>query len=174
LQHFQKVVKVNNHLRGENSPNLVTLVETDIPSKEGSPYSQCCQMVYFQTKNPNLGKIPKRSCNGRCWYFIIIVSVLQPNGIFYGHLVHLVVIWYIFPVLVYFSRFGIFFPFWYIVPRKIWQPRSQPRFTQQKVEQCLPKILKFFFFKKKEVARGGERTRILSISFIFSFSPLYR
>jgi hypothetical protein len=26
----------------------------------------------------------------------------------------------------------------------------------------------------KEVARGGERTRGLSISFIFSFSPLYR
>jgi hypothetical protein len=26
----------------------------------------------------------------------------------------------------------------------------------------------------KEVARGGERTRVLSISFIFSFSPLYR
>jgi hypothetical protein len=27
---------------------------------------------------------------------------------------------------------------------------------------------------KKEVARGGERTRVLLISFIFSFSPLYR
>jgi hypothetical protein len=32
----------------------------------------------------------------------------------------------------------------------------------------------FFFFFFKEVARGGERTRVLSISFIFSFSPLYR
>jgi hypothetical protein len=29
-------------------------------------------------------------------------------------------------------------------------------------------------FLKKEVARGGEQTRVLSISFIFSFSPLYR
>jgi hypothetical protein len=29
-------------------------------------------------------------------------------------------------------------------------------------------------YLKKEVARGGERTRVLSISFIFSFSPLYR
>jgi hypothetical protein len=29
------------------------------------------------------------------------------------------------------------------------------------------------FFLKKEVARGGEQTRVLSISFIFSFSPLY-
>jgi hypothetical protein len=26
----------------------------------------------------------------------------------------------------------------------------------------------------KEVARGGEQTRVLLISFIFSFSPLYR
>jgi hypothetical protein len=29
-------------------------------------------------------------------------------------------------------------------------------------------------FKEKEVAQGGERTRGLLISFIFSFSPLYR
>jgi hypothetical protein len=26
----------------------------------------------------------------------------------------------------------------------------------------------------KEIARGGERTQVLSITFIFSFSPLYR
>jgi hypothetical protein len=38
-----------------------------------------------------------------------------------------------------------------------------------------------FYFKNvlwnsflKEVAQGGERTRVLSIKFIFSFSPLYR
>jgi hypothetical protein len=39
-------------------------------------HEQGCQMVYFQTKNPNLGK---------CW------RVLQWNtyiGIFYGHLVY--------------------------------------------------------------------------------------
>jgi hypothetical protein len=34
------------------------------------------------------------------------------------------------------------------------------------------KVTLLLFFK--EVARGGERTRVLSISFIFSFSPLYR
>jgi hypothetical protein len=69
----------------------------------------------------NLG----RSCNGRCWHFygqmvyilwpfgtfVVILSILRPTGIFYGHLVHFVVIWYI-------------FPFWYIVPRKIWQSCS--------------------------------------------------
>jgi hypothetical protein len=35
----------------------------------------------------------------------------------------------------------------------------------------LAKSLAFFI---KEVARGGEQTWVLSISFIFSFSPLYR
>jgi hypothetical protein len=28
------------------------------------------------------------------------LSVLHPNGILYGHMVHFVVIWYIYPVLV--------------------------------------------------------------------------
>jgi hypothetical protein len=32
--------------------------------------------------------------------FMTILSSLRPNGIFYGHSVHFVVIWYIFPVLV--------------------------------------------------------------------------
>jgi hypothetical protein len=32
----------------------------------------------------------------------------------------------------------------------------------------------FFFFFKKKVARGGEQTQALSISFLFSLSPLYR
>jgi hypothetical protein len=36
------------------------------------------------------------------------------------------------------------------------------------------KSLNCFLFFKKEVAQGGEQTRVLSISFIFSFSPLYR
>jgi hypothetical protein len=35
---------------------------------------------------------------------------LRPFYIFHGHLVYFVAMWYIFP------------PFWYIVPRKIWQP----------------------------------------------------
>jgi hypothetical protein len=33
--------------------------------------------------------------------FSTILSILRPNGIFYGHSVHLVVIWYVFHVLVY-------------------------------------------------------------------------
>jgi hypothetical protein len=42
-------------------------------------------------------------------YFMTIWYILLPIGKFYGHLVHFVVIWYI-------------SPFWYFVPRKIWQP----------------------------------------------------
>jgi hypothetical protein len=56
-------------------------------------------MVYFQTKNPNLG-IFGGPWNGKCWY------ILWQLGILDSHLVHLrpfVVIWYIFP------RFGMFY-----------------------------------------------------------------
>jgi hypothetical protein len=41
------------------------------------------------------------SCNGRRWY------ILWPSGLFYGHC-------------------GMFFLFWYVVPRKIWQPCYEP------------------------------------------------
>jgi hypothetical protein len=54
-------------------------------------------MVYFHTKNPNLGNF-WGSWNGTLW------SVLWPLGIFYGHLVYFIAIWYslwyIIPVLV--------------------------------------------------------------------------
>jgi hypothetical protein len=43
------------------------------------------------------------------WY------TLWTFGILYGHLVHFVVIWYIFTFLVYFLHF------WYVVPRIVWQ-----------------------------------------------------
>jgi hypothetical protein len=33
-------------------------------------------------------------------YFMAVWSILQPFGIFCGHLVYFMVIWYIFPVLV--------------------------------------------------------------------------
>jgi hypothetical protein len=43
------------------------------------------------------------SWNGRCWYLRAILSILRTNDIFYGHLVHFVVIWYIF------TRFGMLY-----------------------------------------------------------------
>jgi hypothetical protein len=50
------------------------------------------------------------SCNRRCWY------ILWPFGQFSGHFVYFMAL-----KLILWS-FGIFSPFWYIVPRKIWQP----------------------------------------------------
>jgi hypothetical protein len=67
-------------------------------------------MARFQTKNRNLGKL----CRIWQWkvlvYFMDIWSLLWPFDVFYGHLVNFMSIWY------------IFFTFWYVVPRKIWQP----------------------------------------------------
>jgi hypothetical protein len=52
-----------------------------------SSLCQGCQMVCFQTKNPDMGKF---------WRALDWKNV----NIFYGHLVHFVFIWYIFLVLV--------------------------------------------------------------------------
>jgi hypothetical protein len=43
---------------------------------------------------------------------------MENVGVFYGRLVYFVVIWSIL------WSFGIFDQFWYVVPRKIWQPRQ--------------------------------------------------
>jgi hypothetical protein len=50
-------------------------------------------MVYFQTKNPNLGKFWSALDRKMLIYF-------RPSGIFYGHLGDFITIWYIFPGLV--------------------------------------------------------------------------
>jgi hypothetical protein len=52
---------------------------------------------------------------------------MKDAGIFFGHLVNFPAIWYIlwhFGIHILLLPFGIFSPFWYIVPRKIWQPRA--------------------------------------------------
>jgi hypothetical protein len=77
---------------------------------------QGCQIVYFQTKNPNLGKFWSVLQWKMLVNFTAFWSLLRPFGIFYAHLVcifcgHFGT----------FSCFGVFFPFWYFVPRKIWQ-----------------------------------------------------
>jgi hypothetical protein len=58
-------------------------------------------MVYFQTKNPDLGKFWKVFQ----WKMLVF---LWPFCLFYGHMVYVMAIWYIL------WSFGIFFPFWYI------------------------------------------------------------
>jgi hypothetical protein len=70
---------------------------------------QGCQMVRFQTKNPNLGKF---------WRALGMKKV----GIFYGHLELITSIWY---MLCPFSNLvanGYISRFWYFKCRKIWQP----------------------------------------------------
>jgi hypothetical protein len=71
-------------------------------SAEGAEIVQIqgCQMAYFETKNPNLGKFWMVLKWKMLVYFIAIWFIIRPFGIFCGHLVYFMVIWYIFPVLV--------------------------------------------------------------------------
>jgi hypothetical protein len=65
---------------------------------------QGCQMVYFQNKNPNLGKFWRALEWKRLLYYLAVWNILQPFRTYFGHLViYLVAIRNIFP------------PFWYIV-----------------------------------------------------------
>jgi hypothetical protein len=60
---------------------------------------QGCQMVYFQTKNPNLGKFLRALDWKMLIYFMAIWNIFRTFGIFYvfyDHLVHFTFIWYIF------------------------------------------------------------------------------
>jgi hypothetical protein len=57
-------------------------------------------MVCCQTKNPNMGKFWRVLDWKMFIYFMAIWNILWRFGIFYVRLVHFVLIWYIFPVLV--------------------------------------------------------------------------
>jgi hypothetical protein len=59
-----------------------------------SQFGHGCQMVYFQTKRPNLGKLWRALDCKMLLYF-------WPFGIFYGHLRYFITIWCIF------SGFGV-------------------------------------------------------------------
>jgi hypothetical protein len=69
---------------------------------DGRP-DQGCQMVCFQTQNPNLGKFLRVLDWKILIYLMAIWNILWRFGIFYGHLVRFVFIWYTF------SRFGIMY-----------------------------------------------------------------
>jgi hypothetical protein len=49
--------------------------------------SQGCQMVCFQTKNPNLGKFWRALEWKMLVYFMVIWDTLRQFGLFYGHLI---------------------------------------------------------------------------------------
>jgi hypothetical protein len=65
-------------------------------------------MLYFQTKNSNLGKNWGTCSNGRGWYILWPFGLF--NGIIYGQILYICCL------------IGIFFPFWLVLPGKIWQP----------------------------------------------------
>jgi hypothetical protein len=71
-------------------------------SSENCPAEQGCQLVYFQTKNPNLGKFWRALEWKISVYFVVISNILRLFGIFYGHLVMLL---YVHSYI--FHRFGI-------------------------------------------------------------------
>jgi hypothetical protein len=57
-------------------------------------------MVSFQTKHPIWGNFWMALDWKMLIYFMTIRNTLQTFAIFYDHLVHFVIIWYIFPILV--------------------------------------------------------------------------
>jgi hypothetical protein len=73
------------------------------------PTHQGCQMVYFQTKNPSLGKFWRVLPWNELVYFRVFWDVLGSFGMFWGLLG-------CFGILM-----GTFSPFWYVLSRKIWQ-----------------------------------------------------
>jgi hypothetical protein len=68
-------------------------------------------MVCFQTKNPNLGKFWRVLQWKMLVCFMGTWSILRSFVVFYGHLFGTAR-----------GNLAYFFPFWYFVPRKIWQP----------------------------------------------------
>jgi hypothetical protein len=102
-----------------SSKNLATLsLAANVSERFCLSAAQACQMVCYKPKIQilvNFGGL----CNKRCWYILWPFGPFSvPFGIFYGTLVH-------FGNLVYFSRF------WYIEPRKIWQPWCSSRETKR-------------------------------------------
>jgi hypothetical protein len=53
-------------------------------------------MVYFQTKNPNLGKFWRALNRKILTYFMATWNILRTFGMFCDHLENFVLIWYIF------------------------------------------------------------------------------
>jgi hypothetical protein len=71
-----------------------------LSSCDGRGPHQGCQMVCFQTRQPNLEKNSRASDWKMLIYFMVIWNIVWPFEIFYDHLVHFVFIWYIFSVWV--------------------------------------------------------------------------
>jgi hypothetical protein len=76
----------------EKSGNPDKYVDVDTPitprlSSSERSHDQGCQMVYFLTKRPNLGKFWRALEWKRFVYFMTICNALLPLGTFYRHMV---------------------------------------------------------------------------------------
>jgi hypothetical protein len=70
-------------------------------------WEQSCQMVCFQTKNPNLVKIWRDFVWKMLLYFMTIWNIFRPFGIIYGLLAYVVC-----------GHLVYFFTFWYVWTKK--------------------------------------------------------
>jgi hypothetical protein len=70
-------------------------------------------MVHFQTKNPNLGNFGRVLKRKKLVYYTAVWSILRPFCIFVAVGC---ILW----------SFIMFFPFWYVVARELWQPCREP------------------------------------------------
>jgi hypothetical protein len=97
---FKKLPKANKHPKF----NLVTLLGMFLFHKCRRSAMQGRQMSYFRTKKRNLGKFWRVLQLKMLVCFMGIWYILRPFDLFFGHLVDFVLIWYIFPPLVYCAK----------------------------------------------------------------------
>jgi hypothetical protein len=98
---------------------------------------QDCQMVYFQNKNCNSGTFRRVLQWKMLVYFTAIWYILWTFGTFCIYLVH-------------------FSPFWYIVPRKIWQPGPWSLNGVSIVLFPLRRYFCIFVFETNYCQQGGQ------------------
>jgi hypothetical protein len=104
------------------------------------------------------------SCNGRrCW------CILWPFGLFYGHLIYFMDLWYRYFVVIWY----FFPPFWYIVQRKIWQPWARVHFL---TKERFPVTYFYTYFFLSQLI-GAYKSRLSSLkcpsSLIRHFTRLF-
>jgi hypothetical protein len=87
---FQMEAQRNADLTGDALPAKPSITTAVITERKG------CQIVCFRTKNPDVGVFWRALDWKVLKYFVSIWNILQTFGIFYDHLVHFVLIWYIF------------------------------------------------------------------------------
>jgi hypothetical protein len=94
--------------QSEFSKNFVLVFSANERERSGWSHVvriRVCQMANFRTKNPNFG-------------YILEGLAMEVVDIFYGWLV------YFKAIKIFYGNLRYFSTFWYVVPRKIWQPWS--------------------------------------------------